>query len=355
METLTANAPSAYDITVKWDGAPAIICGIDPQSGRFFVGTKGVFNVTPKLNFTNSDIDTNHPVEGLNSKLKLALKYFSKLGIRGVLQGDMMFDGESKQRELIDGKSYLTFQPNTIKYAVDPKSDLGTRMAAAKIGIVFHTAYEGESIATMTARFNPDISYMKKVKDVWFDNATMKFANGSGLFSPSERSTIDNSIASLSKTAVDLRVVLNGIAKNEGVKIDIKTYINGLVRGGVATSHADVNQLLQFMQERAQGKRKVASTKTTPSIDWVRNNRNQLSRVFALHNALAQLKLTIVQKMASMQTGVGTFIKDKSGYRVTTPEGFVAIDRLSNKAVKLVDRLDFSRSNLTTEKTWKKP
>jgi hypothetical protein len=238
---------------------------------------------------------------------------------------------------------------------VDPKSDLGTRMAAAKIGIVFHTAYEGESIATMTARFNPDISYMKKVKDVWFDNATMKFANGSGLFSPSERSTIENSIASLTKTAADLRVVLNGIGKNEGVKIEIKTYINGLVRGGVATSHADVNQLLQFMLDRAQGKRKVASTKTTPSIDWVRNNRNQLARVFALHNALAQLKLTIVQKMASMQTGVGTFIKDKSGYRVTTPEGFVAIDRLSNNAVKLVDRLDFSRSNLTTEKTWNKP
>ena len=358
VEALTANAPSAYDITVKWDGAPAIICGIDPQSGRFFVGTKSVFNAIPKLNFTNSDIDTNHPQEGLNLKLKLALKHFSKLGIRGVLQGDMLFYYESKQRELIDGKSYLTFQANTIKYAVDPKSDLGKRMTAAKIGIVFHTAYEGESIATMTARFNPDISYMKKVNDVWFDNATMKFANGSGLFSASDRSTIENSIASLTKTAADLRVVLNGIAKNEGVKIDMKTYINGLVRGGVATSHADVNQLLQFMLDRAQGKRKVASTKTTPSIDWVRTNRNQLSRVFALHNALAQLKLTILQKMASTassQTGVGTFIKDKSGYRVTTPEGFVAIDRLSNKAVKLVDRLDFSRSNLTTEKTWKKP
>jgi len=90
------------------------------------------------------------------------------------------------------------------------------------------------------------------------------------------------------------------------------------------------------------------------SMDWIKKNRNQINQVFALHNAMAQLKLVIVHKLASLRGAVGTFVKDGAGYRVTAPEGYVAIDRMSNKAVKLVDRLDFSRSNFTVEKTWKK-
>jgi hypothetical protein len=354
MEVFGANEPSAYDITVKWDGAPAIICGIDPSSGRFFVGTKSVFNVTPKLNFTDADIDANHPAEGLNTKLKLALKYFSKLGIRGVLQGDLLFDTDTVQREKIDGNTYLTFRANTITYAVDPASDLGKRIRAAKIGIVFHTAYEGNSMQNMVARFNPDISYMKKSKDVWYDNATLRVVNGAGMFTAKERESIERSIASLTQQAQPLKSVMNGIARNEGVKLGIKTYINGLVKANMGSGHADVNQLLAMMSEKAQGARKKPSNKPTPSMEWIKTNRNQINRVFALHNGLAQLKLLIVHKLAALKGSIGTFVKDGKGYRVTAPEGFVAIDRMSNAAVKLVDRLDFSRSNFTVEKTWKK-
>jgi hypothetical protein len=354
LNALGANEPSAYDITVKWDGAPAIVCGIDPQSGRFFVGTKSVFNVTPKLNFTNKDIDENHPQDGLNAKLKLALKHFSKLGISGVLQGDLLFDTDTVIREKIDGKPYLTFRANTITYAVEPESHLGKRIRAAKIGIVFHTAYEGDTMQTMTARFNPDISYLRSTSDVWFDNATLRVANGSGLFTISERASIEQSIAALTKRAELLKSVMNAIAANEGVKVAIKTYINGLVRTNMGSGHADANQLLAMMDDKAQLKRKKPSKKTTPSMDWIKKNRNQINQVFALHNAMAQLKLVIVHKLASLKGAVGTFVKDGSGYRVTAPEGYVAIDRMSNKAVKLVDRLDFSRSNFTVEKTWKK-
>ena len=354
LDAFGANEPTTYDITVKWDGAPAIICGIDPSSGRFFVGTKSVFNVTPKLNFTNADIDANHPADGLNAKLKLALKHFSKLGIRGVLQGDLLFDSDTVQRETIDGKRYLTFRANTITYAVDPKSELGKRIAAAKIGIVFHTAYEGNSLQTMTARFNPDISYLKKTRDVWFDNATLRVADGSGLFSARDRQAIERSIDTLSQQASALKTTMNGISRNEGVKLAIKTYINGLVRANMGSGHADVNQLLAMMAQKAQTARKKPSTKPTPSMDWIKRNRNQINQVFALHNSLTLLKMSIVSKLSSLKGGMGTFVKDGKGYRVTAPEGYVAIDRMSNAAVKLVDRLDFSRSNFTVEKSWKK-
>lgn len=354
VDSFSANNPSAYDVTVKWDGAPAIVCGIDPSSGKFFVGTKSVFNVTPKLNFTFKDIDTNHPSDGLNAKLKLALKHLSKLGIRGVLQGDLLFDQDTLAHEKIDGNTYLTFRANTITYAVDPKSQLGKRIASAKIGIVFHTAYEGDSISAMVARFNPDISYLKKSRTVWFDNATLRVANGTALFSPAERENIEQSILKLTQTAASLKTTLNALSRNEGVRTSIKTYINGLVRSNKSSGQADANQLLAFMAQKTKIIRKKSSTKFTPSMEWIKANRNQINRIFVLHNGVSALKLIVVSKLSSLKSEVGTFIKDRKGYRVTTPEGYVAIDRMSNQAMKLVDRLDFSRSNFNIDSIWNK-
>ena len=81
------------NVSVKWDGAPAIFCGTNPENGKFFVGTKSIFNATPKINYTNADITRNHG-GALADKLKVALKYFPSLGIKGVLQGDLLFTSE---------------------------------------------------------------------------------------------------------------------------------------------------------------------------------------------------------------------------------------------------------------------
>ena len=354
IESLSANEPQGFDITVKWDGAPAIICGRDPSNGKFFVGTKSVFNVTPKINYTDADIDANHPNEGLNTKLKLALKYLKGLGITGILQGDLMFDHGSLNRERIDGKNYITFRPNTITYAVEPSSALGKRISAAKIGIVFHTAYDGDSLQSLSARFNPDLIGLKKSRNVWYDNATLKTGGGNGLFSPADQKVMERNIATVMRDALALRPILRQISTNEGVRAPMKTYVNDLVRNGKTSAQADANDLLRFMSEKAKAARKTPSTKPTPSMEWIKRNRNGVNRVFALHNSLTQMKLLIVSKLESLGSGIGTFVRDGKGYKSTAPEGFVAIDRLSNKAVKLVDRLDFSRANFTLAKSWKK-
>ena len=67
----------------------------------------------------------------LNAKFKVALAEFSKLGIKGVLQGDLMFTDDTETTD-IDGVSYITFQPNTIVYAVPVDSDLGKTINKAK-------------------------------------------------------------------------------------------------------------------------------------------------------------------------------------------------------------------------------
>ena len=155
-DMLSGHSKSKVNITTKWDGAPAIFCGINPDNGKFFVGTKGVFNVNAKLNYTDEDIDKNHPGEGLNAKLKIALRYLPKLGIKGVLQGDMMFVKGDMEDKTIDGVDYITFQPNTIVYAVPADSKLASMMQAAQLGIVFHTSYTGKTFSDMKASFNID-------------------------------------------------------------------------------------------------------------------------------------------------------------------------------------------------------
>ena len=111
-------------LTIKWDGSPAIFCGKDPADGKFFVGTKGVFNKDAKLNKTPEDVDANHAdtvqkgetkdKSGLREKLKVALAELSKLGIEGVLQGDLLFTSGDLKTISYKGESYVAFKPNTI-------------------------------------------------------------------------------------------------------------------------------------------------------------------------------------------------------------------------------------------------
>jgi hypothetical protein len=75
---LAGSANGRVNMSVKWDGAPAIVAGINPENGKFFVGTKSVFNVSPKINYTTSDIARNHsgPVA---DKLRVCFKRIKKI------------------------------------------------------------------------------------------------------------------------------------------------------------------------------------------------------------------------------------------------------------------------------------
>ena len=171
-DMLAGAIRSSVNMTVKWDGAPAIFAGIDPEDGKFFVAKKSVFNVSPKLYKTDAEIDAD--LSGaLNSKFKIALAEFSKLGIAGVLQGDLMFT-DDVESDTIDGVTYHTFQPNTIVYAVPTDSDLGKTIKKAKIGVVWHTTYTGDALQDMKASFGVNISSLNKPSSVWMDDATYK-------------------------------------------------------------------------------------------------------------------------------------------------------------------------------------
>ncbi len=365
-DMLAGKSSSKINVTTKWDGAPAIFAGINPANGKFFVGTKSVFNITPKLNYTDKDIDKNHPTGGLNEKLKTALAFIPKLGIKGVLQGDMMFTKGDIKKETIEGERYITFQPNTIVYAVPENSILAKKMQAAQLGIVFHTSYSGRTLSTMKPSFNIDIGRLQPTKDVWFRDASFTDASGTATFTEAETRQITNILSQAGRTFRTISpLVLNRLSLNDKILMEIKTFNNKSVRAGQKIRNTNVHtiNLIRFVEDklnkeilkakRADTKRKRQKEKSE-MMRFFRSSAMQLVQIFNLMNQIVDAKLIIIRKLQEMRQVTNSFVRTDDGFKITNPEGFVAVDKLSGGALKLVDRLEFSHQNFTVKKQWDK-
>lgn len=363
-DMLAGHSDVKVNVTTKWDGAPAIFAGIDPKTKKFFVGTKGVFAKNAKLNFTDADIDRNHPSPGLASKLKLALKYLPELGIKGVVQGDMMFTHDDIKYQTIDGEKYLTFQPNTIVYAVPQDSKLAQSMKQAKLGIVWHTTYTGTDISDMKASFTINVGAFNQSKNVWFRDASFVDVSGTAIFTLDETKEVTSH---LSRAGTILQAMpprtMNEIANNDYLKIAIKTYNNAKIREGQTISNtADhVAGLIRWVENKLNQNiidAKKADTKAKRQqekkhiMKWYKDNSKELKRIFDFHNSIVAAKIMIIKKLQQARTAFSTFLPQGNGMKVTDPEGFVAVDHLSGDAIKLVDRLEFSQANFNAAKSW---
>lgn len=363
-DMLAGNSESKVNLTTKWDGAPAIFCGTNPENGKFFVGTKSVFNANAKLNYTDEDIDNNHPAEGLNKKLKSALRYLPKLGIKGILQGDMMFTKGDIQRQVIDGVSYITFQPNTIVYAVPADSKLAKAMTDAQVGVVFHTSYTGKTMADMKASFNIDINHLNTTKDVWFRDAYFVDASGTATFTEEETKEITYKLSDAGRLFQSINAMtLNRIAASDVILTQIKTFNNTKVRAGQAIkdTRAHTIELIKWVEDKLnkeilaakkdETKRK-RQTEKNEIMRFYRSNAGELKKIFDLQNDIVESKNMIIKKLQQIRQVTGSFLRTENGFKVTNPEGFVAVDRLKGNAVKLVDRLEFSQANFNAQKNW---
>lgn len=362
LEMLGGSSESNFGITVKWDGAPAVFAGINPENGKFFVGSKSIFNKNPKINYTEQDIDNNH-TGGLAEKLKVALEYLPELGIKGILQGDMMFTDDVTS-EVIDGESYITFTPNTITYAVPSKSDLAKRIVKAKMGVVWHTEYTGSDMSNMKASFGPNVSGLRKTANVWYDNADLKDESGTATFTKAETKVVTGKISSVKRLAS--KKVLSGIdslLSNKEISDEFKIYYNSLVRGGrIGSNQVVVRGFMQYIKskyETAIAKLKTDAAKNRKQqkadalLGFLKSNSSILSKMIEIHQLLRDIKMLFVRKIEQVKS-IGLFLRTDNGFEVTAPEGFVAIDHLSKRAYKLVDRMTFSKANFNAAKNWVK-
>ena len=361
-DMLAGSSSKKVNMTVKWDGAPAIICGIDPENGKFFVGTKSVFNKNPKVNYTSADIRKNHSGE-LATKLSIALRELSRLGIKGVLQGDFLFAASDLKSATIDGESMITFTPNTITYAVQASSGIGKQISRARMGIVFHTKYTGKTLDSMTAGFG---TVRGSARNVFLASAGYKDVTGSAKLTTSELKSFNAKLrmaqGSLSKAAPLLDIFSETSSDGLGVGFRLKTFFNHHIRG--SSGHmAKVRTLVDMFRDyyinilqaeidskkSDKGKQKYKDILKT-NLKFIDRNRGTLVMAVASHVTLQSAKDFLINKMSEIQS-IGHFLKTSTGYKVTSPEGFVAVDKIAG-AVKLVDRMEFSRANFTMPKGW---
>jgi len=357
---LDGNTKSPINVTVKWDGAPAVFAGINPENGKFFVATKSLFNVVPKINYTSADVDKNHSGQ-LAAKLKIALSNLGKLGIRGILQGDIMFTSGDISKETIDGESHIVFQPNTISYSVPANSDLAKQMNSAKIGVVWHTKYTGKTIKDLKASFNPQVSSLVKTRAVWFTDADFRDTSGTATFTRKETSDINALLKDCKNKLKSSKSFIDKLLSQTMIISQVKIYSNSLVRQGAGGTESAAG-FSNYMNSKMQ--KSIDSLKTDAAkerknlvrqelLTYLGKNSSKIDLMFDLRQSLVKAKIYIIRQLEKVKQ-IGTFIKTENGFEVTSPEGFVAVDRISNKALKLVDRLEFSMQNFTAAKNWDK-
>ena len=351
-------------VTVKWDGAPAIICGVNPENEKFFVGTKSVFNkVNPKISYSEEDVDSMYPPGQLAEKLKDAYKYLSQLSISNVIQGDLLFT-DDKYEAVIGGDNCIAFQPNTIVYAVPKDSEIGNKIESAKFGIVFHTSYEGRSLDAMSASFG-NIGVQGNT-NVFVTSSDFKNASGEANMSAAEKTVYTNLVnkteGSLKQASRFLDMMKTNDMNKFSLNIMFKTFFNRYVRQGKSLVGArntarDFAQYFSSALDKEIATKKMKATKDkylelkNKGLKFISDNQQSIYMTVASYMNLQAAKNFMIRKLQKVNT-FGTFLRTPDGYRVTAPEGFVAIR--SGRALKLVDRLEFSRANFTADKNWDK-
>ena len=367
-DMLAGNSKSQVNVTIKWDGAPAVFAGIDPSDGKFFVAKKGIFNKNPKVYKTKADVDADTKGD-LNTKLNLALRYLPAMNIKGVIQGDFLYAKKDIKKVQINGEPYITFHPNTIVYAIPEKSRLASEILRSEIGVVWHTNYRGKSFESMSASFGEKIaSNLKGSRSVWSVDAVYKDVTGQATMTKTETDAVTLLLSAAGKQFNKInKATFDGITENEDLLVRVKTYVNVQVRAGqkIDSPSKFVSGLMEYIYEYYQkeiDKRKSEKGKASQEekrkeiMSYFSNtDKSQIVGLFELYNLIVDAKLMIIRKLDKAKT-VGTFLKTKDGYKVTEQEGFVAIDHMGKNAVKLVDRLQFSNANFSPDyiKGWQK-
>jgi hypothetical protein len=367
LKKMLGHQESSGFMQTKWDGAPSVVCGVDPLSGVFFVGTKSVFNKTePKLCATEKAVDSYYEGD-LAEKLKYSLRYFSKLGIKGVIQGDLLFTDSTRHTENVDGEQLYTFRPNTITYGIPTDHDIGKEIGRAKIGVVFHTHYTGDCLAEMQARAGAPINTFNKIPEVAVINNDTPM-NRVG-FSKSEMAQFDRYVAKIQRMSQICGDFLDDLVSNFGTTGDakfhissyLKQFFNSEIKNARSVSNIDetINELVNFYHDKMS--KELAKIKTVDNLTKKRNlvyksenylldNVYKFKTMIALYKELQAVKQMVIDKLDHLEE-FRTFVQTEKGYKVTTPEGYVL--HKDGSMIKFVNRLEFAYNNFTLQKQWR--
>lgn len=355
-------------VNLKIDGAPSLVCGPIPKgeqgAGEFFVGTKSALSPTGKR-YTKNDMERigaeNSP--GLAEKLTAALQYLPALGMKEIYQGDFLFTPGDLKAATIDGTNYLTFKPNTITYAVEARGKTGDEVRRAKMGIVFHTVYQGDTFTDMHATFNPNLSQLKDTPDVWWKSNRIQDFNDTMPQKPEGLAGLQAKLEQARNEYQQIDPALfTAMAQNPQLASFIKMHLNSKVRQNELVGHIDqhLDQLAGFIDRRHQmdiEKFKTPAKKASVAASQqqygqlVTRLRPELAKMFAFFNHVTDIKVGLLDSVSSFG-GLSAFFKEGDKYTKTAGEGLVLADTKSHEITKIIDRLTFARQNFNAPKDW---
>ena len=374
-ETFNGNTDTGVSATVKYDGAPAIFCGYNPENNKFFVATKSMGGKTSKVCYTIQDIQQNFGEKpGLAEKMRLGLLYLPNVIRSNIYQGDFMFDKASLQQIDYQGEKLITFKPNTVTYAIEANSELGKKIQSAQIGVVFHTRYTGPNIQELSRSADVNASEFNQSKDVWFDDAKFKDMSGLVSLTEDEKKIIADTLSSINK----ISGITNWATLPASFYTSANTFINFLIRPPqnrfVEDPEEAYNEYIQWygnrkdkeiekiqtdaekegeVDDKKQKRLDVRKQKKTETknkeIQHFKDNKISIVNIFNLTKKLADLKKIFFNKYSTAIKTKQFLMQPDGSLKVTSGEGFVVIDRSGNM-VKLIDRLDFSRANFAVSK-----
>ncbi len=335
---LTGKKPEKFNITTKYDGSPSIVFGHHPTTGKFFVGSKSVFNKNAKINHSHEDIEKNHAkAPGLVTKLKHAFDHLKdNIPKKGVYQGDLMYSGDDVKKS----GSHLKFQPNTMEYGVNKDTPEGRRVADSKMGMVVHTEYKGNGIEDMKASFNPDTSKFNHKGPVNFIDPKV---SPHVKYTPEQEKEFTSNLFKARQLSTEIhKSKVYDLAKDQEPLL--LGYANDSVKQGKPVSTSGYMAFINNRYKKAMEDLKSSGGKEKKQLEidsllkTVADNKNGYDKLFDLHKTMAAAKKPLVDALSSH-----SHLKTSIGGKETKPEGFVATH--SGIPSKLVDRDEFSRAN----------
>ena len=289
------NLPADQTVSVKWDGAPALVWGRCPETNQFFVGTKSVFNKRLiKINYNHHDIDRNH--EGVVATILHVAFECLPVPSTGYLQGDFIGFGGTD-----------VFRPNTIEYRFP-------HVLPQSMVVAVHTRYTG-------AFLDPTPEFGVRPSTINFDDTRTSRCH-----------LIDTCHASVEyrdffKKCIDFAKVkyLESRAKfpqSRATRQYLKTHVNKYIRRGFFPTAVELYESL-------------------PDKYKCQVNAD----LFRLYHVIYNLKMRVFGAI-EVYSKAECYIDGQP----TDHEGFVISS--SDHTYKIVNRLEFSKANFTLDKNW---
>lgn len=345
--------------------SPAVFFGNSNKG--FFVASKGIFNKTPKINYTEADIEANHS-GGLADTLKVALQWLKNVVPNTkdkVYQGDILFTKDTIKHFQHNGKDLIGFHPNTIIYTVEKDSDIGKTIQNSEIGLAVHTEYEwnGEDPSTLkVSRFGISDDIFKDNSKVFIIDTISNLNPKQPLqFSSEQYDKINSTLKQIEKLAATVTWAIFDQDAQLGQYLE--TFVNTYIRANKPYPSPDemTEQFFDWIEQKvADEKGKLKTEKGKARVDQryasvrdLKKDSIQIETMMKIFKLFSEVKLMIIRKLNEMSLYNNFVMKSNGDLVGTGEEGFV-ITQTNAKGAKLVDRFEFSKNNFASDivKSW---